>query len=115
MAVLSRDQLAAAERYRRAYAIGFGLPWRGACILGDHQGTEVSDDILERVRQQYEDMATKLTPEQKLQIDNLVISAWIPTCVFAAQGIGRPLATDEREREALLTGLNECPDLVVEI
>ena len=46
-----------------------------------------------------------LTAEQKLQVDNLMISAWIPGWFYAARGIGRALETDEREREALLTGL----------
>jgi hypothetical protein len=36
--VIDRDQLAAAERYRRAYALSFSLPWRGACVLGDRSG-----------------------------------------------------------------------------
>ena len=48
-AVIDRDQLAAAERYRRCYPLSFGLPWRGACILGDHRtGTALPDDVIAR-------------------------------------------------------------------
>ncbi len=88
--VLSRDQLAAAERYRRYYALSFGLPGE-ALLLGDRRvGTALPDDVLAHARPQLEDMASRLTAEQKLQIDNLLISAWIPTWFYAAQGIGRP-------------------------
>ena len=106
--VIDRDQLAAAERYRRAYALTFGLPDYGRCLLDDGLGGRaLDDDMLARARQQLDAMVAALTAEQKLAIDNLVISAWIPGWWFyAAHGIGRPLETDEREREALLTGLS---------
>ena len=77
------------------------------CVLGDRSaGTVLPDAVLERAREQLDEMVSALTAEQKLQIDKLVISAWIPGWLYAAHGIGRPLETDEREREALLTGLN---------
>jgi hypothetical protein len=75
-------------------------------VLGDHSGGRpVPEDILERAREQLEAMVSGLTAEQKLQIDNLVVSAWIPGWFYAAQGIGRALETDQAERAALLTGL----------
>ena len=105
--VLSRDQLAAAERYRRAYAVSFGMPNYGRCLLTDGPGGRaLDDDMLARARRQLDAMVTALTTEQKLQVDNLVISAWIPGWFYAAHGIGRPLETDARERDALLTGLS---------
>ena len=77
--VLSRDQLTAAERYRQAYALTFGVPRYGRCLLGDGlRGRAVSDDVTARARE---------------QLDAMV------------RGIGRVLETDEAERAALLTGL----------
>jgi hypothetical protein len=51
-------------------------------------------------------MVARVTPKQKLQIDNLVVSNWIPTWFYVSKGIGRPLAPDERDRAALLEGLD---------
>jgi hypothetical protein len=51
-------------------------------------------------------LVRKLTPEQKLQVDNLVISNWIPMFFYVSKGIGRALASDEREQQALLDGLD---------
>jgi hypothetical protein len=63
--VLNRDQLAAAEWYRRCYVLSFGLPWRGACVLGDHrQGGPLPDEVLERAREELEEMVARLTPER---------------------------------------------------
>ena len=105
--VLSRDQVAAAERYRRCYALSFGLPHFGGCLLSDGpSGRALDDDRLAHARRQLDAMVAALTTEQKLQIDNLVISAWIPGWFYAARGIGRALPTDERDRAALLTGLS---------
>jgi hypothetical protein len=88
-----------------AYALSFGLPWCGACLLGDRQrGSPLPDDVLERARERLAEMVSRLTAEQKPQVDNLVISAWLPMWFYAAQGIGKPLATDAAERDALLSG-----------
>jgi hypothetical protein len=104
--VLSRDQLAAADRYHKAYRRRFGLPDYGRSLLNDRaSGAALSDDLLERARHDLDHMVARLTAEQKLQVDNLVVSAWIPTWFYAAQGIGRALETDAAERDALLSGL----------
>jgi len=75
-------------------------PWHRT---GD--GRPVSDEILEKVQLELDAMVARLDHEQKREIDNLVISNWLPGWFFADRGIGRPLATDERERAALVTGL----------
>jgi hypothetical protein len=105
--ILNRDQLAAADDYHRAYRRCFSLPDFGTCLLGDGARPPLmSEDSLERARQDLDAMVRRLSPEQKMQIDNLVISAWIPTWFFSERGIGRPLATDAGERAALLSGLD---------
>ena len=77
--VISRDQFAAADRYRHAYAISFGLPAHGRCLLSDDRGGGVrSDEGLEHARRRFQAMVALLDPDQKLQIDNLVVSAYIP-------------------------------------
>jgi hypothetical protein len=98
--VLTRDQLAAAEKYRKAYALSFGLPWRGASTLDDGiRGAPLPDAVLERSREQLDDMVSRLTAEQKLQIDNLLISGWVPTWFFAALGLaGRLRRTSANAR-----------------
>jgi hypothetical protein len=104
--ILNRDQHAAAERYHLAYRRSFGLPDYGPSLLGGRTGggPGLPDEAVERTRQQLDAMVARLTPEQKLQLDNLVISNWIPTWFYAGKGIGRPLASDERDRAALLSG-----------
>lgn len=106
--VLDRDQLAAAVRYGALHSIVFGQAWAGACILGREPGTEApfDDDGLERRERELNRMAAQLTPEQKIQLDNLVISGWLPSWFFVAQGIGRELAQDARDRQDLLSGLD---------
>jgi hypothetical protein len=91
----------------RFYRLSFGLPDYGRCLRGDGpSGSRMPDEAFERARQQLNALVARLTPEQKLQIDNLVISNWIPTWFYVTKGIGRPLASDERDRAALLEGLD---------
>jgi hypothetical protein len=86
--VINRDQHAAAERYHRCYARSFGLPDYGRSLLGaGTSGPGMPDEALERARQQLDALVARLTPEQKLQIDNLVVSNWIPTWFYVSKGI----------------------------
>jgi hypothetical protein len=104
--VFDRDQLAAADRYHKLYRRSFGMPDYGRCLLGDRSsGPAIDDDVLVHARRQLDAMVSRLTPEQKLQIDNLLVSNWLPGWFYAAQGIGRAIETDAAERDALLTGL----------
>ena len=73
--VLNRDQLAAADRYHKAYRRSFGMPSFGRCLLADGAGGRaVDDDVLVHARQKLDQMVSRLTSEQKLQIDNLLVS-----------------------------------------
>jgi hypothetical protein len=99
--VLTRDQHDAAGEYHRCWALTFDVPWRKR--TGD--GRPVSDEILARAKIDLDAMVAALDHEQKREIDNLVISNWLPGWFYALQGIGRELATDERERDALVSGL----------
>ena len=104
--VINRDQHAAADRYYKLYRRSFGLPAFGRCLLADGSGGRaLDDDTLAHARRQLDDMVSRLTPEQKMQIDNLVMSNWISGWFYAERGIGRPLKTDAAERAALVSGL----------
>ena len=59
-----------------------------------------------RVRQRLEKLNGRMTLEQRQAVANVAIFGMLPTWFFAARGICRLLPEDEREREALLSGLS---------
>ena len=60
--VLTRDQLAAADRYHKAYRRSFGLPNYGGCLLADGSGGRaLDDDMLVHARRQLDAMVRRLT------------------------------------------------------
>jgi hypothetical protein len=98
---ITREQHDAAGAYHLCYALTFGTPWHRP--TGD--GRPVSDEILARAKIEPDAMVAALDHEQKQQIDNVVICNWLPGWFYARLGIGRGLPSDERERAALITGL----------
>jgi hypothetical protein len=105
---LSEEQYIAGLRYARAHAVVFGRPWAHIqdvlkCMpWGGDPPTEGQQEWAER---QLEKWRAKLSKDQRSAVANVAVFSFIPTWFFAARGICRLLEEDEREREALLSGL----------
>jgi hypothetical protein len=106
--MLTRDQHAAAISYAWAHAMTFGRPWRQACPLADRGGgDEAPEDLVELAKEKLAAMDSVLSAEQRRAVANVAVFGFVPAWFFVARGIGRALATDERERAALVIGLEQ--------
>jgi len=107
--MITSDQHAAALTYAWAHAMTFGRPWCQACPLGDRGGgAEAPEDLVELAKERLAAMDAALSPEQRQAVANVAVFGFIPPWFFVARGCGgRALATDERERAALVIGLEQ--------
>jgi hypothetical protein len=59
-----------------------------------------------RAERRLNEMNARLDPYQRQQVSNVAVFGMIPAWFYAARGIGRILERDERDRAALLGGLD---------
>jgi hypothetical protein len=104
--MITREQHSAALTYSWAHAMVYHRPWRQACPLADRGGsTEAPEDLVELAKEKLAAMDAALNWEQRLAVGNLAVFGWLPGWFWVSRGVGRGLASDERERAALITGL----------
>jgi hypothetical protein len=103
---VSAEQVNAAQRYRWAYSLAFGLPIPKASQAFVEPHTPRSTDrSLAKALGRFEALAGRLRRDQKAVLDQLVVDGALPGW-FRRAKMGRPpTAEDEAEREALLSGL----------
>jgi hypothetical protein len=114
---LDQDQFNAAINYGRLHAIVFGRVWLNLCPLKEHlpwqSGPVPDEETVTSVRQRLDKLNDKMTLEQRQAVANAAVFNMLPTWFFAARSICRLLERDEREREALLSGLTVLTGLLV--
>jgi hypothetical protein len=102
---ISREQYDAAMVYAWAHAMIYGRPWRHACPLGERDGHEAPEDLLLLAKAKLQDMDGRLTAEQRLAVANLSVFGFWPGWFMAQKQGLRAMPGDERDRAALVTGL----------
>jgi hypothetical protein len=103
---LTAEQHHACLRYAWCHAIIYGRPWRQVCPLGDRVGGETPDQRVVIAHAQLARMDAVLDYEQRQQVANLAVFGMWPGWFMAAKLGLRAMPEDERERQALLAGLN---------
>jgi hypothetical protein len=103
---LTMAQRDAGENYANLHRLAFGNQWGHACVLDDSSGRSISDERLVKLRRILDAMHAYLTPEQRQAIADVAVFGWLPQGFFTARLRLRLLPEDEREREALLSGLD---------
>ena len=102
---LTSDQYAAALRYGWAHAMTFGRPWSHTCLYDDGRGHEARDELLEVAKERLAAMDAVLSLEQRQAVGNVAVFGFVPMWFWTERLKLRSLATDERERAALIGGL----------
>jgi hypothetical protein len=104
---LTRDQYDAAQRYAGLHRTAFGPAWRQQCPLAEaHGGPTIDDDLLIRLREVLDELHARMTPEQRKAVADVAVYQVLPTWFFAARLKLWMLPQDERERDALVSGLD---------
>jgi hypothetical protein len=106
--MISQEQHNAALIYARLHALVFGKAWPYACPLswelGAH-GHEPGEDMIRRARDRIDALNARLTSDQRRAVANVAVYGFIPQFFYASRLKLRQLPSDERERQALLSGL----------
>jgi hypothetical protein len=104
--LLTREQHDAALRYAWAHALVFGKPWRQVCPLGERVGGEPPQRIREIARHKLTWMDGRLDLAQRKAVADVAVFGFLPMWWMATKLKLRSMPEDERDRQALLSGLD---------
>jgi hypothetical protein len=104
--LLTREQYDAAMRYAWAHALVYGKPWRQICALGEPVGSEPPQRMQELARDKLAWMDSRLRLEQRKAVADVAVFGFLPMWWMATKLKLRSMPEDERDREALLSGLD---------
>jgi hypothetical protein len=106
---LSQDQHVACLRYAHAHALVYGKVWSVESPLGwdlpTHGGAAPEEAVI-RARNRIDAWNARLDVDQRQAVANVAVFGFIPQFFYTERLRLRPLASDERERQALLEGLD---------
>jgi hypothetical protein len=110
---LTREQVRAAEYYGflRAASFGMARPSVSADLVEPYSPKLRSEAHQAWLRERFEDMVTKLAPEQKSALDWVLVDGKLPAWFRVSRARRRLRPVDERERAALLGGLDRLVEL----
>jgi hypothetical protein len=108
---LTREQHAAAMSYSWCHAMLYGRPWKQACLLGDRDGVEAPDELVEHAKTMMATMHALLTLRQQQAVANLAVFNFWPRWFRAAKLGLRELPADRIERDVLVSGLDKLARL----
>jgi hypothetical protein len=104
--LLTREQHDAALRYSWAHALTYGKVWRQTCPLGEDAGRAAPDRLLELARDKLAWMDGRLDLAQRKAVADVAVFGFLPMWWMASKLKLRSMPEDERDRAALLSGLD---------
>jgi hypothetical protein len=106
--LITPAQLRAGGRYAALRAVLFGLarPTVAADLVEPYDPRLRTDSYLRGVRNRFEELVAKITPEQKAALDQVVVDERLPGWFARAKSGHQLRPADEAERQALLAGLD---------
>jgi hypothetical protein len=108
--MISPEQHNAALRYARWHSVIYGSPWATcACPLSHelaHHGHEPPEDLIVRAKRAIDAMNAKLDPDQRQAVANVAVFGFIPTNYYVLRCGWRAMPEDQRNWQALLSGLD---------
>jgi hypothetical protein len=107
--LISEDQHLACLRYAHAHALVYGKVWTVKCPLAWQlpvHGPEPAETSVVAARKRIDAWNARLDPDQRQAVANVSVFSFLPQWFVTLRLKLRPLPSDERERQALLSGLD---------